>query len=184
MKKHPEQTEQTKKNITDAFWQLAKDDGINAVSVSAVMKRAGYNRGTFYVYFTDIPDLVMQTEQDLLADFSDMTDEMREKGLPSDISGIIELMMRKIDALGDRIYILLGKGGDPNFVSMVRKEMIERFPIPHPDKEYIVTFVTSALVGMLTHWYESGKAEPIDKVISVTHGILSKGLYMRESIDK
>ena len=56
MKKQPQQTAQTRKKLMDSFWKLYCDDGIDRVTVGAVAKDAGYNRGTFYEYFTDVYD--------------------------------------------------------------------------------------------------------------------------------
>lgn len=179
MKKQPEQTEQTKRNITDAFWLLAKDEGISGVSVSSVMKKAGYNRGTFYVYFTDIPDLVEQTEQELLDEFSDRIKSINITDIAFQLDAAIAEMIHKVNTLGDRVYILLGKGGDPNFLSKARKKMIEMFPLPIPDKEYVIAFVTSALVGTMTYWYESGKTTPLEQVIGVTHRLITQGILQK-----
>ena len=176
MRKQPEVTEQTKRNIMDAFWQLAQESSISAVNVSAVMKRAGYNRGTFYVYFTDIPDLIAQTEQEMLTEFRGVLTEVFENGLAQDIPSITSIMLRKMSRFGDRMFILLGKGGDPNFVSMVRNEAIRSFPLPVENKEYIISFVLSALVGVLTYWYENGKKEDLKDVIRVTYSLVSNAL--------
>ena len=66
MKKQPQQTAQTRKKLMDSFWKLYCDDGIDRVTVGAVAKDAGYNRGTFYEYFTDVYDLLDQLEDELL----------------------------------------------------------------------------------------------------------------------
>ena len=68
MKKQPEQTAQTRRKLMDSFWKLFCDDGIDRVTVGAVTKCAGYNRGTFYEYFTDVYDLLDQLEDELLGE--------------------------------------------------------------------------------------------------------------------
>ena len=68
MKKQPQQTAQTRKKLMDSFWKLYCDDGIDRVTVGAVAKDAGYNRGTFYEYFTDVYDLLDQLEDELLGE--------------------------------------------------------------------------------------------------------------------
>lgn len=40
--------------MIDAFWNLAAEQSLDKVTVSAIAKRAGVNRGTFYVYFSDV----------------------------------------------------------------------------------------------------------------------------------
>ena len=54
MKKQPEKTAMTRQAIVDAFWVTAKLRGLHQVTISEITKRAGLNRGTFFVYFSDV----------------------------------------------------------------------------------------------------------------------------------
>lgn len=176
MNKHPEQTELTRKTILDAFWFLAKEKGIGDVSVSAVMKKAGYNRGTFYVYFTDIPDVIRQTEDGIISAYTSMLSEYASSGIPQDLSSVISVMIQRMNDFGDRLFILLGKGGDPNFLPKVRNTFIELLPLPVQNKEYVISYITSALVGVLIYWYETGKKDSLETVIEVTHRLITGSL--------
>ena len=176
MNKHPEQTELTRKAILDAFWLLAKENGIGEVSASSVMKKAGYNRGTFYVYFTDIPDVIHQTEEGIINEYTSMLSEYASDGIPKDLSSVISVMIQKMNDFGDRLFILLGNGGDPNFLPMVRNTFIEHLPLPFPNKGYVISYITSALVGVLIYWYETGKKDSLETVIEVTHKLITKGI--------
>ena len=57
MNKQPKVTEQTKKNIVQAFWKLFKEKSIEQITVKEISAIAGYNRSTFYVYFTSVRDI-------------------------------------------------------------------------------------------------------------------------------
>ena len=65
MNQQPEKAELTKRAFIDAFWLLAKKQGLFRVTVSQVAKKAGYHRGTFYVYFDDINDLIISAENEV-----------------------------------------------------------------------------------------------------------------------
>ena len=82
MKKQPQQTAQTRKKLMDSFWKLYCDDGIDRVTVGAVAKDAGYNRGTFYEYFTDVYDLLEQLEDELLGELERNAAAIVGAGLP------------------------------------------------------------------------------------------------------
>ena len=68
MNKQPERTARTKRNLADAFWSTAEEKGIRRVTVSDVTKSAGLNRGTFYEYYTDIPSLTEEAEEEILSE--------------------------------------------------------------------------------------------------------------------
>lgn len=52
--------------MIDAFWDIAYRKGIENVTISEIAKKAGFNRGTFYVYFADMPELLAQAEEDII----------------------------------------------------------------------------------------------------------------------
>lgn len=60
MRKQPEVTEQTKTNLRTAFWELYKEKPIEKITIKEITDAAGYNRGTFYLYYKDVYDLFTQ----------------------------------------------------------------------------------------------------------------------------
>ena len=66
MNKQPELTEQTRKNLMEAFWKIYEQQGLAACSVRRVTESAGYCRSTFYEYFRDIPDILEKLETEVV----------------------------------------------------------------------------------------------------------------------
>lgn len=52
--KQPEVTELTKTKLRRAFWSLYEHEPIEKISIKQITDIAGYNRGTFYLYFKDV----------------------------------------------------------------------------------------------------------------------------------
>lgn len=48
---------QTKKAISDAFWQLLEEKPYNKITVQNIVERCRVNRNAFYYHFQDIPAL-------------------------------------------------------------------------------------------------------------------------------
>ena len=63
MNKQPEVTEQTRKNLIAACFDLIKEQG--KATVNEITKAAGYNRCTFYRYFTDTRQLLDSVEDEI-----------------------------------------------------------------------------------------------------------------------
>ena len=57
-KKQPEITMMTKQIIKDSFWELYKEKKIENITVKDITQKAGFNRSTFYAYFTDVYDIL------------------------------------------------------------------------------------------------------------------------------
>ena len=65
-RKQPQVTEQTKANLTSAFWSLYEEKPIEKITVREIAERAGYNRATFYLYYRDVYDLFEQLEDEIM----------------------------------------------------------------------------------------------------------------------
>ncbi len=182
MKKNPEQTERTRQNIITAFWTLAQKNGLHNVTISDLMKKAGYNRGTFYVYFFDMADLLEQAEEDIIKELkSKMQNTVKDLKI-LDFEILANKMVDTFAFYDDKLYLLLGSNGDSKFIAKVRNEMAQMFSTVfnmtenNEMKDYIIIFITSAFVGVLTRWYESGKTMEYKKLTKVIHTLATKGL--------
>lgn len=182
MNKQPEQTARTRQTIIDAFWELAKESGLHKVTVSAITKKASLNRGTFYVYFSDMEDLLRQAESDIIHDFqAQMFTILSQEGFP-EMNAVSMKLLEFFALYDDKVFLLLGKNGDPNFLSLIRKEAAKVYaqilsplePLPH--KEYIIAYVTSALTGILTYWHDTGRKIPVGELVQISRSLATTGL--------
>ena len=182
MKKQPEQTAQTRRSMMDAFWMLAKARGLHGVTISEIAKVAGYNRGTFYVYFRDLDDLLQQAEDEILCVFREQMQAALANGITTDLPNASAKVIEMLCHYDDKLFLLLGKNGDANFLSKFRAEAAQLFqlaihtPQPHPYQEYIVAYVTAAFTGLLTYWYDTGKKISMEELSMISRSLATKGL--------
>lgn len=110
---------QTKQTLVDAFWKLYREKGIERITVGEIAATAGYNRSTFYEYFSDVPEMLRQIEDAIL--------EEMQFGIPDDekipIDEVVAIFERNADALS----LLLGEHGDFSFFFRVRGRMKDAF---------------------------------------------------------
>ena len=112
------QKNETASNFREAYWQLFCAMPLDKITVSSLCKRAGYNRGTFYLHFTDIDSVRRSIEADVMARMLDcvemcLKNVMRGKlFLPRAMNGVLALLKK------DERYIvpLLGEERDPEFL--------------------------------------------------------------------
>ena len=177
MKKQPEKTAQTKQSMIDAFWVIAKKRGLNNVTISEITKYADLNRGTFYVYFSDMNDLLAQAENEIIEDLRSKVWSVLEDKKFADIQAVSVKMIEVFGEYDDNLFLLLGKDGDPQFLNLVRKEaatifnalMIQKEENPYQD--YIIAYVTSAMTGLLQFWHETGKELSLAELSELAHGM-------------
>ena len=163
MTKQAEKSAITKQRIMDAFWKLADTHGLLHVTVSEVMNLAGYNRGTFYVYFLDLNDLIQQTEEEILKDINEELFQVYNLHTEDLHTLFYQRLIQLITKYEDKIFILLGTDGDPTFLKRIRENAgnFVRHLIGSDafseEQDYIAAYTISALIGTLTYWYEQGK---------------------------
>ena len=94
MKKQPQITEQTKDKLRSAFWTLYSSKPIDKITIKEITDLAGYNRGTFYLYYKDVYDIFASIEMELLQASEQILETARESelsGLKNHMSMIMEL---------------------------------------------------------------------------------------------
>ncbi len=115
--KKSEITTKTRDKLIDSFWTIYCEKGIHKTTVGAVTKSAGYNRGTFYEYFTDIYDLLEKLEEKLLEDLKVQIAQQFKSGLPKSFADFSNTFSYVFSLYGDKLYVLLSAQGDPHFAA-------------------------------------------------------------------
>jgi AcrR family transcriptional regulator len=179
MKKQPEITTQTRENLIQAFWGLYRQKKIEHITIKNITTRAGYNRSTFYEYFVDIYDLLNQFEDTLLEYLKEQILDSLDGG-PND--DIIQKLADVYESKGDYLGILLGENGDPNFVkklkTVMRSTLVGTFRLPEKEihTSYIFEFGMSAIIGTVTHWYQSKRDLPSKEMVRLLRSMLERGI--------
>lgn len=175
MKKQLEKTAQTKQSMIDAFWVIAKKRGLNNVTISEITKYADLNRGTFYVYFSDMNDLLAQAEDEIIEDLRSKVWSVFEDKNFADFQAVSAKVIEVFGEYDDNLFLLLGKDGDPQFLDHVRKEAANVFNAvmkqekENPYQDYIIAYVTSAFTGLLQFWHETGKEISLAELSGLAH---------------
>lgn len=185
MNKQPAVTEQTRKNLQDAFWGLYVEKPIAKISVKEITTRAGYNRGTFYLYYDDVYDMLDRIEAELLGKIRALFEERVVKDGRPDIEGNMSFILETAnDYDRDRLTVLLGDKGDPKFKSQFKEliwPLVAAYLAPEgaysPSEERIAKrFFLSGLISAIVAWLEDDRGMPLDKFIElIMHRIVRIG---------
>ena len=172
-----EQTYQTRHNIIDAFWSMADSDGIRNISVSAVVKKAGINRSTFYEYFSSVEDLADHVEGSIIDELKQLIGDLY---IRYNFSCSYRDLARALAPYYDRLALLLGEDGDKRFLSKVQREAValasEITAVPDPMIEYEIAYIVSAFTGLLLYREETGRKIDEDTFTELFHTLSIRGL--------
>jgi AcrR family transcriptional regulator len=161
----------------DAFWALYKKHAIENISVRDITELAGYNRSTFYEYFTDVYDLLNQIEQKLIERF---VMELIKNVSNPESAETINRMACVFDEYGQYLSVLLGAKGDPAFAVKIKEALKPRLMqtaglSDNFDTQLLYEFTIGAMLSALTYWYNKGTPIPPSEFATSIRSILMRG---------
>lgn len=166
-------SEATKQALREAFWELYKNKSIEKISVREITERAGYNRGTFYLYYKDVYDILEQSEQLLIREIYDTGLFPEGKNPSYDTNQLIAWILNIYQKNFEKFKILLGTHGDPGFTKtlqgIMKRELACTLKIPddiNPQAaDYYIEFVISGILAVIVKWLSEGDQFPLDEFI-------------------
>lgn len=192
----------TRAAIEDAFMALMKEKDINKITVTDITERADVNRGTFYIHYMDIYDLLDNVEDRILREIEsiskiDMLDVSKILENENEVGFNIVSVLEKIQEGKEIFKRLLSSGGDIHFYEKIKKFWGENFvqrtvesldikpEMLHEHREYLIDFHVSGIIGILKRWLDDDtdkSTEYIVKAIKIIEDITLAGI--REYINK
>lgn len=160
-KKEDTRIKRTKKLLKEGLTQLILQKSIKKISVRELADLVEINRGTFYLHYKDIYDLVDQIENELCERFEQILSETNCT-TTSDTLTVFKCVCEFLDENKQICHALLSDNGDINFLLKIRA-IISKTCFSHMTKDitseqskinylYISSYFESGTVGILRLW--------------------------------
>ncbi|MBB3113643.1 AcrR family transcriptional regulator [Paenibacillus phyllosphaerae] len=162
----------TRALLRQALLSLMKEKGLEQITVSDLTSRADINRGTFYLHYKDVPDMVEQEKNELLQGLRELmsqvdVQQMMEQALTDLAHPSLIDVYAYIAEHSETILRLLGPGGDSSFadqfIVLIEDELLRKLPFWQFEEErlniprdYLIAYVSAANLGFLSHWLNEG----------------------------
>ena len=184
LKNSTERGQETNRQITDVLMQLVLEKGYEQVSVKDITERAGIDRTTFYLHFSDKHDLLIKSQQQLI---DDLVESLHPDAVP--LSGVLltfEHMAKHVNQY--RVLLQLEGNTIPSqllhdYIVGAVKPIIEQrlreggVNSSDVDMDLIATFITGALRSTARWWLQSGMpyspAEMTNRFVQLAAGGLA-----------
>ncbi|MFD1066526.1 TetR/AcrR family transcriptional regulator [Oceanobacillus locisalsi] len=176
--------EQTKTNLKEAFWSIYKEKPINKISIKEITDTAGYNRGTFYNYYNDVYDILNEIKQGLVPS-EELLSSILQSFQDNDLHNLkaereqarYEIEKSQDQEMNEKIMVLLGPNGDPDFLYEYKKMAREKIlnQVKDLDEQnqiklvYIIEFLISGMIHTWLLWVENNEdmsEEDLDKMLN------------------
>jgi AcrR family transcriptional regulator len=176
MNKQPEITERTKQTLATAFCDLYTKKSIDKITIKEITVHAGYNRSTFYQYFTDVYDLLNYIEDDLLTAMKQSWKTDSGALLSPDLGQLLLLFEDKEHYL----RAVFGDYGSIHFLERLKRELpLDEIRKLFPQEEkllpYLLEFHIATSLSLFRVWLKNGKDIPADVLFELIHNLYTNG---------
>ena len=180
----------TRRLLKECFIRLLNEKKIQDISVRELADMADINRGTFYLHYRDVYDLMDRIEEDIIQDLEEIvshysTAELIEK--PSLF--FLELYPLAKENAGI-ITALLGENGDLHFSFRMENFLKEyclnswvssqagRTPMNDSTITLYSAFIVSGCLGVIKSWIESGFLRTPEEMARITEDFIVRGIHV------
>lgn len=179
----------TRRQLRECLITLLKGKKIQDITVRELTDMADLNRGTFYLHYKDVFDLLEKTETELQDEFNQLVQKHGAVDLKQRPAVIFNEIYSLVYDNADLIEILLGENGDINFVNRLKNlirdkclgDWMEVFRSGNPAAfDAFFSFIVSGCVGLVQYWLTTGLKETPQQMAKLTEQVITQGIGVLE----
>ena len=175
----------TRQQLQHCLAVLLKEKKIQEITVREITEMADLNRGTFYLHYKDVFDLLEKVELELLDELDGTLQKYQASDLHQKLSLIFTDLFVCVQENAEMVQILLGENGDLNFVNQVKERVREKclkdwFELFNSQDSQLFdafnAFVVSGCLGLVTYWLQNGMKESPKELAQIAEHIMMHGI--------
>ncbi len=158
----------TRNMLRKGLSQLLREKPAKDITVRELSTLVDINRGTFYLHYRDIYDMVEQIENEMFEEFQRIIDTHKSSRLMREPLPTLLDVFRYLADNADMCAVLLGKHGDAAFVERLKSLIRDKCAAEWKKSavvdneafvEYRIVFYITGCVGIFERWLNSGMKE-------------------------
>ena len=183
-KKEDRRVRRTRKILTQALTELMQTKQINEISVKELTDLADMNRGTFYLYYKDIYDMLEKIEDSLFEKLNDIVALRDHEDVAAQTRSILPDLFRFIEENQEMCRVLLSANGDMNFLHRLNEVVREkcrnvwltlRKGRDDDAFDYHYSFVVFGCAGLIRAWVNRGCPETAAEMAELADCMIQRG---------
>ena len=183
-KKEDRRVRRTKKLLTQALTQLLQEKQINEITVKELTDLADMNRGTFYLYYKDMFDMLEKIEDGMFEALDEIVSLHEHSDVSQQTKPILLDLFHFIEENQEMCRVLLSPHGDMNFLhrlnEVVREKCLKAWPDIRKEKgeadfDYHYSFVVFGCAGIIRAWVNRNCPESAEIMAEMAYGMILRG---------
>lgn len=175
----------TKKVLKESLARLLLEKNLNNITIKELVDRADVNRGTFYLHYRDIYDMLSQIEAEMLNELESISQRFPASLLDDSPKPYISEVFQYIADNQTFCKMLLGPYGDMAFVDKLKRLVEEKcfYSLMEVCQEnalqkyqYFASYTVAGCVGLLQAWMEGGMTVSPQELAQVAEDMIQNGI--------
>lgn len=182
-KKEDRRVRRTKKLLSQGLIQLMQEKQVKDITVRELADLVDVNRGTFYLYYRDIFDMLDSLEQELFDQLNGLIAAHKGEPVLTHARPILQELFHLIEENQDLCRVLLSQNGDMKFLErlsdMVQRDFRKEWLDISKDEvafDYCYAFGALGFIGLLRTWLSRGCTEKADDMAALADKMIRQGL--------
>lgn len=167
----------TKAVLKSSLVSLMKEKNVKNITVKELCERADINRGTFYLHYKDIFDMLEQIETEFFSEFANIIDNYGKSHQESRLY-ILENIFALTKKHKDFCLVLLSSKGDIGFIKKLLSHIHNIFFQVYDEGvavEYYFSFIIYGCIGVVENWLKGDAKESPQDIARITENIILNG---------
>ena len=186
MKKEDRRVRRTRKILTQALTELLQQKQVNEITVKELTDLADMNRGTFYLYYKDIYDMLEKIQDEMFEKLNTIFALREDEKVTEQTKPILLDLFRFIEENREMCQVLLSPNGDMSFLhrlnDVLRQKCLHMYLGAEPaaneeDFDYRYSFMVYGCAGIIRAWVGRNCPESPEQMAELAnHRIVSGGI--------
>ena len=173
----------TRALLLDGLIQLMEQKDIQDISVKELSDLVDINRGTFYLHYSDIYDMLHKIEDELFMEFNAILDrDLTEEGHNDSVVTTLQDIFSFLEKHRDIARVMLGPHGDLTFTNHLKDLVKNRMQhtltaYARTDYyEYYSPFIISGFIGVIETWLQQPDPQSPKEMAKICSHMLTDGM--------
>jgi AcrR family transcriptional regulator len=176
----------TKQFMREALLSILGEKSIEGITVTDIANRANINRGTFYLHYRDVADMLDQMKDDAFEQIQKAIQQLDPKELMyyadrNEPYPKITLVFEEVERQAVFLKVMFGPHGDVSYINrfkdLMETRIFKNLSYAQPQEEnrlvpleFLISYMASANLGVVLHWLQSGmKQTPLELSVIMTN---------------
>ncbi len=159
MKKEDRRVRRTKKLLTQALTELLQQKQAKEITVRELTERADMNRGTFYLYYRDISDMLEKIREEMFERLDGIIALHDNEDVSAQAMPILLELFRFIEENREMCRVMLSPNGDISFLhqlnEVLREKCLRLYRVTEQEEDefdYRYSYVVFGCAGIIRAW--------------------------------